>query len=102
MMRYWPVASVTAVRTFSISALLVASTVTPGITAPDGSLTTPVMEAWADATAGSSRNAYADLRMMGLLPRPRDGRGCVRHVRRAAPVGHQQGCAVGYMRWAAG
>src|SRR5438093_261184 len=33
---------------------LVASTVTPGSTAPDESLTTPVMDPWADATAHGS------------------------------------------------
>jgi hypothetical protein len=33
--RYWPVASVTAVRTFSISTALDASTLTPGSTAPE-------------------------------------------------------------------
>jgi hypothetical protein len=42
--RYEPLPSVTAVRTFSISASLAASTVTPGRTAPDVSRTTPVMD----------------------------------------------------------
>ena len=42
-MRYCPVPSVTAVRIFSISAGLAASTVTPGSTAPDASLTTPLI-----------------------------------------------------------
>ncbi len=48
-MRYWPLPSVTAVRTFSISVGLAASTVTPGRTAPDASFTTPAIEAplWA-------------------------------------------------------
>ena len=50
------VASVTAVRTFSISTALDASTVTPGSTAPDVSLTTPVMDAWAKAAAGTNVN----------------------------------------------
>src|SRR6266446_1795255 len=53
MMRYWPSASVTAVRTFSIRAGLAASTVTPGRTAPEASLTTPAMPdavvSWAHA-----------------------------------------------------
>src|SRR2546422_1200765 len=40
---YWPDSSVTTVRTFSISAGLAASTVTPGITAPVASLTVPAM-----------------------------------------------------------
>src|SRR4029079_19008105 len=53
-MRYCPLPSVTALRTFSISAGLDASTVTPGRTAPDASLTTPAIEAplWAWAAQG--------------------------------------------------
>ncbi len=47
VMRYWPEPSVTAVRTFSMMAGLLASTVTPGRTAPDVSFTTPVIDAWA-------------------------------------------------------
>src|SRR5688572_6124319 len=42
---------------------LVASTVTPGSTAPDGSVTTPVMAACANAAAGTSKttsNTAAD------------------------------------------
>src|SRR5438876_4180097 len=68
-MRYWPVLSVTALRLFSISAGLDASTVTPGSTAPEASFTTPVMEAWANARAGTSTrsrnapNTTCDLRM---------------------------------------
>jgi hypothetical protein len=42
------------VRTFSMSAGLDASTVTPGSTAPDASLTTPLITACADATSGSN------------------------------------------------
>src|SRR5687768_3750880 len=53
-MRYWPVLSLTAVRTFSISAGLLASTVTPGRIAPDVSLTVPAMTACAAAVAGKS------------------------------------------------
>ena len=53
-MRYWPLPSVTAVRIFSISSGLDASTVTPGSTAPDESLTTPVIDACANAAAGTS------------------------------------------------
>ena len=41
-MRYWPFSSVIADFTFSISTGLAASTVTPGITAPDVSFTVPV------------------------------------------------------------
>ena len=47
MMRNWPESSVTAVRTFSMSAGLAASTVTPGSTPPDVSRTVPVSVAWA-------------------------------------------------------
>ena len=53
-MRYWPVPSLTAARTFSMSAGLLASTVTPGRMAPDVSLTVPAMTACATAVVGSS------------------------------------------------
>jgi hypothetical protein len=46
------VLSVTAARTFSMSAALVASTTTPGSTDPEGSLTTPAITAWAHAVVG--------------------------------------------------
>src|SRR6185295_6009477 len=53
--RYRPLLSVVTDRTFSIRAGLDASTVTPGRTAPDVSLTTPAMvplwSVWADPTA---------------------------------------------------
>ena len=55
-MRYWPVPSVTAERTFSISAGLVASTVTPGSTAPEASFTSPAITACADARLGQRTN----------------------------------------------
>src|SRR5688500_11350814 len=48
-MRYRPAPSVAVVRTFSISAGLAASTVTPGRTAPDESLTAPAIVACAHA-----------------------------------------------------
>ena len=51
-MRYWPVSSLTTVRTFSIRTGLAASTVMPGNTAPDVSLTTPVMAPCAEAEEG--------------------------------------------------
>src|SRR6185436_18686896 len=51
---YWPLPSVTTDRAFSINAGLAASTVTPGRTAPDVSLTTPAMDACAYAAAGTS------------------------------------------------
>src|SRR5688572_17754974 len=53
MIRNSPLPSLTAVRTFSISAGLAASTVTPGRTAPDVSLIKPVMDACARAAVGT-------------------------------------------------
>jgi hypothetical protein len=48
------------VRTFSIKTSLEASTVTPGSTAPDVSLTTPVIALWARKTEGiAATNANA-------------------------------------------
>ena len=55
-MRYSPAPSVTAERTFSIRAGLVASTVTPGRMAPDVSFTVPAIVPCACATAGRSAN----------------------------------------------
>src|SRR5204863_9513429 len=52
--RYCPVLSVTTVRAFSISAGLDASTVTPGSTPPDGSLTVPAIVAWARTMLGQA------------------------------------------------
>ena len=56
MMRYSPRSSVTALRTFSMRTGLDASTVTPGITAPDVSVTRPAMVAelvpWLQADDG--------------------------------------------------
>src|SRR5688500_7930137 len=62
MIRNSPLPSVTAVRTFSISAGLAASTVTPGSTAPDVSLTTPAMvpEVADCANAAFDRGAKRD------------------------------------------
>src|SRR5213594_3398133 len=70
-MTYTPWPSVTAVRTFSISAGLAASTVTPGSTAPDASLTTPLMVACANATTGSNKtnpNAAPTLPILSTAP----------------------------------
>ena len=62
---YCPVPSVTAERTFSMSAGLDASTVTPGSTAPDASLTMPAMAlVCAHAAAGSSANRAAPKRFV--------------------------------------
>src|ERR1043166_1057089 len=58
-MRYCPVASEIAVRVFSISTGLAASTVTPGSTAPDASFTVPARATWAYAAAGRSTAAAA-------------------------------------------
>src|SRR5262245_42223523 len=55
MMRYRPAASVMAVRARSMRAGLLASTVTPGSTAPVASLTTPAMAVCADAGRGANR-----------------------------------------------
>src|SRR5215831_2830354 len=71
--RYWPVPSVMALRVFSISAGLAASTVTPGSTAPDVSLTTPAMDACANTACGTtivskeSRRTLMDRRTRTLL-----------------------------------
>ena len=55
MMRYSPFASVMTVLAFSISAGLLASTVTPGSTAPVVSLTTPAIALCASALPGDER-----------------------------------------------
>src|SRR5688500_5776859 len=79
---YCPVPSVTAVRTFSISAALAASTVTPGSTEPDASLTTPLIAACADATTGNnSANPKTNpiLPMLSTIPSvSRPGQKCRR------------------------
>src|SRR5437773_12404485 len=68
-MRYWPVPSVTTVRTFSIRTGLAASTLTPGSTPPDASLTVPAIDACAYANDGKATIAairipqLANLRM---------------------------------------
>src|SRR4029078_3505103 len=54
-MRYCPVPSLTAARNFLIRAVLDAAPVTPGNSAPDVSLTVPVMVACAHTTAGTNR-----------------------------------------------
>ena len=76
-MRYCPEPSVTAVRTFSISASLAASTVTPGSTAPEESRTTPVRDPWARAGSGmaasaaSAKKATTSFRMASPLAEKR-------------------------------
>src|SRR5438477_4442822 len=61
-MRYCPVSSVTTERTFSIRTGLDASTVTPGKTAPEASLTTPVIAACAWAVDGKSNETITTRR----------------------------------------
>ena len=53
-MRYCPEPSVTAAADLLDECGLAASTVTPGSTAPEESLTMPVIEAWACASAGAN------------------------------------------------
>src|SRR6185295_3847308 len=73
-MLYRPSLSVTTLRVFSIRAGLDASTVTPGSTAPDVSLTTPAMPladaCWADAMFGRSRTPVTRHARTPLLVRP--------------------------------
>jgi hypothetical protein len=68
---YSPLSSVTVARVFSIKAGLDASTVTPGSTAPEESLTVPatipVLVPCARDTVGSSRLAHT--RMMQKMTR---------------------------------
>src|SRR5579862_1191341 len=66
-MRYWPVSSLTTERTRSMSAGLVASTVTPGSTAPDVSLTTPVMAACAKRGTGTRAQVTTTKRARGSV-----------------------------------
>src|ERR1044071_638903 len=56
-MRYWPESFVLTDRTFSMSAGLEASTLTPGSTAPDGSRTMPVIDACAYTSEGMMRKS---------------------------------------------
>src|SRR5438128_1090878 len=77
-------APVTAERTLSMSTGLEASTVTPGRTAPDVSLTVPVIVAWAHAAVGtrtvhmSTTAIFAKPRMVTFL-RPLGGQSDIPH-----------------------
>src|SRR6266850_5462522 len=71
-MRYWPVPPVTTDRTFSISAGLDASTVTPGSTAPDASFTCPAIDACARTIAGAPRSSSTNNAIMTRSPRMND------------------------------
>src|SRR5687768_2388016 len=92
--RYWPVPSVVTTRTFSVSAGLVASTVTPGSTAADTSRTTPAIVACARAAAGTVRTApqrtmvRATTRILGPLPQRN---GFAVRIDERAMVGHRGG-----------
>jgi hypothetical protein len=59
---------VTAVRTFSMSTGLLASTVTPGSTAPDVSVTAPAIVACAQSTVGA-KTANATIAVTRTLVR---------------------------------
>ena len=78
-MRYRPEASVTAERTFSMSAGLAASTATPGMGAPETSRTVPAMAAWANATPGItvSQKAATTVLIIGSGRGRGRGVGCV-------------------------
>src|SRR5207248_7931183 len=63
---YVPLASVVAERTFSIKAGLLASTVTPGNTAPVASFTVPANALCARAVAGSASHASTTTNNIGI------------------------------------
>src|SRR4029453_8530261 len=69
---YWPCASVTTDRVFSMSAGLLASTVTPGSTAPLVSRTTPAIDPWAKLSAGSATRPTIAKRVRAKLMRIND------------------------------
>src|SRR5262245_7605726 len=68
-MLYRPSLSVTTFLDFSISAGLDASTVTPGNTAPDVSLTTPAIPL-ADACCADATDGSSDAHMTTMTPKP--------------------------------
>src|SRR4029453_16912985 len=74
---YSPVSSVTPVRTFSMRASLLASTLTPGKIAPDVSLTTPAIALCANVRVGDApthpnamNTETASFRIISLPPSP--------------------------------
>src|SRR5688500_4880979 len=94
--RYWPVSSLTTERTFSIRTGLAASTVTPGSTAPDASLTTPAMAPCANAAAGTSRTTSrtaADRRASAHITFLLKGGVVAKGVRNGA-VSHECGASI--------
>src|SRR5687768_4799482 len=84
-MLYWPCESDTTVRTFSISAGLDASTVTPGKTAPDGSLTVP-------ATVPSTCAAPTHGTLTSPRAKSRTGTCCRRTLRSGLRISLPPGC----------
>src|SRR5262245_54854082 len=68
-MLYRPSLSVTTLRVFSISAGLDASTVTPGNTAPDVSLTTPAIPL-ADACCAAATDGNSNVHVTTMTPKP--------------------------------
>jgi hypothetical protein len=73
MILYWPSPSVTTVRLFSISAGLAASTVTPGMTPPLASRTTPAIACanaadWPIAKHASASTPSLAILLIGFLP----------------------------------
>src|SRR5687767_6534065 len=92
-----PFPSLTVVRTFSINTGLDASTVTPGSTAPDVSLTTPAIDACANARLGvssvhaSTNNAFVNTRIASFsfitAPRRDAADGCSQHQSRLPGTG---------------
>src|SRR5581483_5646948 len=85
-MRYCPVPPVTTVRTFSMSAALAASTVTPGSTAPDASLTCPAIDACADADTAHPRSTAKNAASFTSRRIPE-------------PPGENTGSRAGQLRW---
>src|SRR5688572_1992316 len=78
VIRYCPAASVVAVRTFSMSAGLVASTITPGMTPPCPSRTTPaIWPCCAKADSGrairNAANTNVAFTQRGIAPPPVSG-----------------------------
>jgi len=70
MILYWPSPSVTTVRLFSISAGLDASTVTPGMTPPLASRTTPAIACanatdWPNAKHASASHVWVRVKVFG-------------------------------------
>src|SRR5262245_50241192 len=68
-MRYCPLPSVVAERVFSISAGLLASTLTSGRTAPELSLTVPAIAAWAKTVRGAAIHRHTTRAATGIIAR---------------------------------